>query len=89
MGQIGQFVAVWQSAGQDGSGYGIFGEIGPLVGSADFTGDGFVNFLDYCVLAAEWQKSQNPLSADLIDDNRIDEQDLAAFCDQWLTVQPQ
>lgn len=36
--------------------------------------------------AAEWQKNENPLKADLIDDNRIDEQDLAAFCQQWLNT---
>ena len=89
MTETGQFVAVWQSDGQDGSRYGIFGQLGPLIGSADLTGDGFVNFLDYCVLAGEWLKSQNPLMADLIDDNRIDEQDLAAFCQQWLTSQAQ
>lgn len=81
----GNFVAVWQSYGQDGSGYGIFGEFGPRVGSADFTGDGFVNFRDYCILAEKWLKVENPLAADLIDDNRIDEQDLAAFCEKWLT----
>jgi len=85
MGQIGQFVAVWQSDGQDRSGYGIFGEIGPVIGSADCNGDGIVNFLDYCTLAAEWQKKQNPLEADLLDDNKIDQRDLAAFCNQWLT----
>jgi len=79
-----RFVAVWQSDGQDGSGYGIFGQLGPIIGSADCNGDGILNFLDYCVLAAEWQKNGNPLEADLIDDNKIDEQDLAAFCHQWL-----
>jgi len=84
MNETGKFVTVWQSDGQDGSGFGIFGQLGPIIGSADFTGDGIVNFLDYFVLATEWQKKQNPLSADLIDDNRIDEQDLAAFCRQWL-----
>ena len=85
MDETGQFVTVWQSDGQDGSRYGIFGQIGPVIGCPDFTGDGFVNFLDYCVLAAEWQKKQNPLSADLLDDNKIDQRDLAAFCRQWLT----
>ena len=85
IGEAGQFVAVWQSDGQDGSRYGIFGQIGPVIGSADCNGDGIVNFLDYCVLAAEWQKKQNPLSADLLDDNKIDQRDLAAFCRQWLT----
>jgi len=81
----GEFVTVWQSDGQDGSEYGIFGEFGPKKGSAEFTGDGFVNFRDFCVLAEEWRKEGNPLEADLVDDNRIDEQDLEAFCEQWLT----
>ena len=81
----GEFLTVWQSKGQDGSGYGIFAEMGPKAGSADFTGDGFVDFRDYCVLAEEWRKQENPLTADLIDDNKIDEQDLAEFCYQWLT----
>ena len=81
----GEFVSVWQSYGQDGSGYGIFGQMGPIVGSADFTGDGFVNFRDYCILAQDWLKEGNPLRADLVDDNKIDGQDLAAFCEKWLT----
>jgi hypothetical protein len=85
----GRFVAVWQSYGQDGSRYGIFGETGPQVGSADFNGDGIVDFLDYSVLAGQWRENQNPLRADLIDDNRIDEQDLAEFCRQWLTTSNQ
>ncbi len=85
MKESGEFVAVWQSDGQDGSGYGIFGKVGPMVGLADFTGDGFVNFHDYCILAEDWLKVENPLIADLIDDNKIDEQDLAAFCEKWLT----
>ncbi|MBA7689687.1 hypothetical protein ES703_98195 [subsurface metagenome] len=81
----GEFITVWQSSGQDGSDYGIFGKIGPAAHSADFTGEGFVNFRDFCILAEEWLKVGNPLTADLIDDNRIDEQDLQAFCRQWLT----
>jgi len=82
----GEFLTVWQSKGQDGSGYGVFAEMGPKVGSADFTGDGFVDFHDYCILAEEWRKGENPLTADLIDDNKINEQDLAEFCRQWLTA---
>lgn len=82
----GEFLTVWQSKGQDGSGYGIFGEMGQMVGLADFIGDGFVNFRDYCFLAEEWRKSENTLTTDLIDDNKIDEQDLAEFCYQWLTA---
>jgi hypothetical protein len=80
----GKFVMAWQSYGQDGSGYGVFGEMGQMVGSADFNGDGFVNFRDYCILAEEWLKSGELLKADLIDDNKVDEQDLAEFCYQWL-----
>jgi len=80
-----KFVTAWQSYGQDGSGYGVFGESKQMVGSADFNSDGFVNFRDYCVLAEEWLKVENSLTADLIDDNKIDEHDLAEFCQQWLT----
>ncbi len=80
-----KFVMAWQSYGQDGSNYGIFGQTGQMVGSADFNGDGFVNFMDYYVLAEEWLKDEDPLTTDLIDDNKIDEQDLVEFCYQWLT----
>jgi hypothetical protein len=88
MGETGQFVTVWQSEEQDGSGYGIFAQMMPSIGSADFNDDGFVNFLDYSVLAQEWQKEENLLSADLINDNNIDNWDLAAFCQQWLNMGP-
>jgi hypothetical protein len=84
MGLNGKFVMAWQSYGQDGSGYGVFGEMGQIVGSADFNNDGFVNFRDYCILAEAWLKSEDSLAADLIEDNKIDEQDLAEFCYQWL-----
>lgn len=85
----GEFITAWQSYGQDGSHYGIFAEIGHIFEPADFTGDGFVNFYDYCVLAEEWLKNENSLKADLIDDHKIDERDLAAFCEQWLNMRPQ
>jgi hypothetical protein len=84
MSNSGRFIIVWESRDQDGSGYGVFGEMGPKAGSADVGEDGFVDFSDYCVLGEEWRKEENPLEADLIDDNKIDEQDLAAFCLQWL-----
>ena len=80
----GRFITAWQSDGQDGSGWGVFAEAGPKIYCADFSGDGFVNFYDYCILAQEWLEEGNPLQADLVDDNRIDEQDLGAFCAQWL-----
>lgn len=86
MGQNRKFVMAWQSFGQDGSGYGVFGRTEEIVNSADFNGDGFVNFRDYCVLAEDWLKVKNPMRADLIEDNRVDVQDLTEFCYQWLTA---
>jgi hypothetical protein len=84
MGQGRKFVTTWQSYGQDGSGYGVFGRTGQMVGSADFNGDGLVNFSDYCILADEWFRIVKPLTADLNEDNKINERDLAEFCYQWL-----
>jgi len=81
-----KFAVAWQSDGQDGSGYGVFGRIGQIVGSADFNGDGFVNFRDYSILTEEWLKTEEPLTADLIDDNKINEKDLDEFCYQWLML---
>ena len=83
--EAGRFVTVWQSDAQDGSRYGIFADTGQIIGSADFNGDGFVDILDYTILAEPWLEDGGPLPADLIYDNRIDEQDLAEFCRQWLT----
>lgn len=80
----GEFITVWQSYEQDGSQYGIFGDFGPRIGCGDFSGDLFVNFSDFSVLADEWLEDENPLKADLIDDNKIDELDLGALCEQWL-----
>jgi len=84
--EAGGFVAVWQSQTQDGSRYGIFARPGPIIGSADFNADGLVDFYDYSILAGEWLLNENPLTADLIDDNKIDERDLAEFCRQWLII---
>jgi len=84
MSSWGTFVTIWESNGQDGAGYGVFGELGPKAGCADFTGDGVVNFRDYCVLAEQWRSSGDWLSADIIDDDKVDERDLGAFCRQWL-----
>jgi hypothetical protein len=85
IGPDGRFLAVWQSYAQDTSRYGIFACPGPIVGSADFNADGIVDFHDYVNLAGEWHNIENPLTADLIDDNKVDGHDLAEFCRQWLT----
>jgi hypothetical protein len=85
IGPDARFIAVWQSYAQDSSRYGIFARPGPIIGSADFNTDGFVDFGDYNILANEWLRNENPLTADLIDDNKIDVKDIAEFCRQWLT----
>jgi len=83
--EAGRFVAAWESYGQDGSGYGVFGKLGPEPNSADINQDGFVDFTDFSILAEQWGKAGSSLAADLVDDDKIDEQDLSAFCRQWLS----
>lgn len=85
IGPAGQFVTVWQSRQQDGSGWGIFAAKGLLANPADLTGNGFVNFFDFGLLAQEWRDTQDPLEADLFEDGTIDERDLAVLCRHWLT----
>jgi len=81
----GVFVTVWQSDEQDGSRYGIFGRMLPWIGSADFNDDGIVDFNDFCVLAQQWQQTDDAITADLNDDKIINKCDLTAFCQQWLS----
>jgi hypothetical protein len=82
----GRFITVWQSDDQDGSGYGIFGQMDSIVGSADLDSDGFVNFYDFCLLASQWRQEDNSFTLGLIDDNIINDWDLSAFCGQWLST---
>lgn len=55
---------------------------------ADFDEDGIVNFIDYAVLAASWQRKFGDVkyneNCDLADNNTIDFNDLALFCEDWL-----
>jgi len=55
---------------------------------ADFDEDGTVNFIDYAILAAAWQSEPNDGNydedCDLEDNNSIDYNDLALFCEDWL-----
>ncbi|MFH1613824.1 MAG: hypothetical protein ABIG61_01895 [Planctomycetota bacterium] len=78
------FVAVWESYAEDGSGYGIFGQIGFLLGSADLTGDNFIDFCDFTLLADRWLNEQVPLYKDIFNDGNIDTLDLAIMADHWL-----
>jgi len=80
-----KFVAAWQSYGQDGSGYGIFATSSARICPADFTDDGCVNFLDYCILADQWLATGNSLTPDLIPDQIISPPVLAEFSTNWLS----
>jgi len=55
---------------------------------ADFDEDGFVNFIDFALLAAAWQSDSGDGNynedCDLEDNNSIDVNDLALFCEDWL-----
>jgi len=55
---------------------------------ADFDEDGIVNFIDYAILAAAWQSESGEgnynETCDLEDNNAIDFNDLALFCEDWL-----
>jgi len=56
--------------------------------NADFSEDGLVNFIDYAVLAAAWRSKSGEGNykedCDLKDNNAIDFNDLALFCEDWL-----
>jgi subtilisin family serine protease len=56
--------------------------------SADIDEDGFVNFIDYAALAAAWQSESGDGNynedCDIEDNNTIDINDLALFCEDWL-----
>jgi parallel beta-helix repeat protein len=49
---------------------------------ADFSNDGWVDFIDYSIFAAAW-RNYNEL-CDLVDNDAIDYNDLRLFCEEWL-----
>jgi len=49
----------------------------------DFTGDSFVNFEDFAVMAQQWLSGAGG-TADLTEDGRVDVQDVASFAKFWL-----
>ncbi|NIP55528.1 MAG: hypothetical protein GWN00_14405, partial [Aliifodinibius sp.] len=55
---------------------------------ADINSDGFVNFFDYAFFASAWQSDPNDPNynedCDLEDNNSIDYNDIALFCEDWL-----
>lgn len=80
----GSFITVWQSMNQDGSNYGIYGESREMISAADFNMDGYINFIDYTLLASEWHKMEKPFVSDLISDEQVNGHDLLALCQNWL-----
>jgi hypothetical protein len=79
-----KFFGVWESEGQDTSYKGIFAVLGPVFGSADLDGSGFVDFMDFSGFASNWFQQDSSLPGNLFNDNQVDLNDAAAFCEQWL-----
>lgn len=84
MSESGSFLAVWQSYKQDGSDYGIFGMLGPSTWRADFTGDNFVNFRDFAIMARSHLAGTAAPPCDLDGDGKVDLVDAQMLCSYWL-----
>ncbi len=50
----------------------------------DFSVDGIVNFIDYAMFTTAWLSNDSEYSLD--EDNDVDYDDLALFCEDWMTV---
>ena len=77
-------MTAWESEGQDGSGTGIFSLILPEPLSAEYDADGFVDFVDYGLLARGWLQQEDRPAWDLTGDGLLNDNDLIQFCLQWL-----
>ena len=51
---------------------------------ADLNNDGFINLLDFAIMAADWLKSQDALPGDVNRNGTIDIADLEIMAGQWL-----
>ena len=51
----------------------------------DFSQDCYVDFIDYAMMANEWLLDNPDAKYDLIEDGIVDEYDLGAFVDSWLS----
>ncbi len=49
---------------------------------ADFNKDEIVNFIDYAIFTTDWKSNDSEYSLD--EDNDVDYNDLALFCEDWL-----
>jgi len=81
----GRFITVWQSLDQDGSNYGIYGNSREIISAADFNIDGYIDFNDYTILATEWRTTGKPFVSDMNNDEIVNQFDLLAFTQNWLT----
>ena len=80
----GSLLAVWESDEQDGSGYGLFACVSPMLPTADLNADAVVDFRDVGILTQSWFTIDESGWVDLTGDAWIDAQDLKVLCHQWL-----
>lgn len=53
--------------------------------NGDLTGDSWVNYLDFAILAMNWLHTGSGLPADIDKDNDVDQGDLILMSEKWLT----
>jgi formylglycine-generating enzyme required for sulfatase activity len=85
----------WVVASADSSGTGQSDYAGPAIGkrpappNPDLSGDGFVNFIDFAILASHWLETCSEPNycenADYYHDGQVDLSDLSYLCENWLT----
>ena len=58
----------------------------PTQKSSDFTGDGFVNFKDFCRMAQDWlqNKAETDIAPAPFGDGVVDWKDMTVFAEHWL-----
>ncbi|MFA7486242.1 MAG: hypothetical protein WCZ89_09470, partial [Phycisphaerae bacterium] len=66
------------------SGFVVNGSIAKPI-SVNLNYDNRANFLDFAILANNWQQSGAGLAGDFDDNNSVDKDDLSVFCWYWLT----
>jgi hypothetical protein len=53
----------------------------------DFNNDGLINFIDYAILANDWNCTGTGFSGDINNDGTVDFRDLTIITDQWMQEQ--
>jgi len=57
---------------------------GNILGLYDLNNDGEINFIDFAVLANEWDNTGDAIESDLNNDHCVDMKDLSLFVSHWL-----